>query len=231
MTQVSTPIPSPASSPVLEAFFDFACPWSFLAINRAKEAAMRTLSTVEWRPVERQALSITFAEVQQSSALELHQQGIHWHAWLNYCGLKSVLPFAAHIDSRLALLATLYAAEYGSDALFVTAVFAACWSDGQDIADRAVLVNLARECGLNTDELEEWLEKPAVAAALDRNSDEFAALKGYATPGFRIGEQLLLGNEQMPLVELALAQASDLSFVMPGSHYWPDDEIEDGVEN
>jgi 2-hydroxychromene-2-carboxylate isomerase len=221
---------TPAPAPVVEVFFDFACPWSFVAFNRAKEAAMRTLATVEWRPLERQALRGKFADLQPVSPLELDQQRIHWQAWLKYCGLSSRLPLAAEIHSRQALLATLYATEYGAEAAFIAAVFHACWTEALDIADPSVLGNLAAECGLNTEELAEWLQKPAVAAALDRNSDEFAALKGYATPGFRIGQQLFLGNEQMPLVELALGQASDVSFVMPGSHYWPDDETEETID-
>ena len=221
---------TPAPAPLLEVFFDFACPWSFVAFNRAKEAAMRTLASVEWRPVERQLLVARFPELKPSSALESEQQRRHWQAWLNYCGLTSQLPFDASINSRPALLAALYATEYGAESAFIAAVFNACWSDAQNIADPVVLGNLAAECGLNTEELSEWLEKAAVASALDRNSDEFAALKGYATPGFKIGEQLLLGNEQMPLVELALGQASDVSFVMPGAHYWPEDDNEETAD-
>ena len=51
---------------------------------------------------------------------------------------------------------------------------------------------------------------------------------GFVLPGFFVGDSHIAGNERMPLVELALGQASDLEFVLPGMHDWPGlDELEE----
>ncbi len=225
--------PQISPSPTLEAFFDFACPWSWVAFNRANEAAMRTLSMIEWRPVQSVQLAERLPELSSSSALEQQAAERHWLAWLDYCGLQTARSFSDTVDSRQALLAALYATEAGLEGAFVGDVFAAYWEQGKNIADPSVLLNLAGECGLNTEELQDWLGKGVVSDALDRNLDQFIELNGYKTPGFRVGDSLFMGNEQMPLVELALGQASDLGFVMPGSHGWDGEVFErtaDGSE-
>ena len=36
---------------VLDVYFDYSCPWSYLAFGRARETAMRTGAEIRWRPV------------------------------------------------------------------------------------------------------------------------------------------------------------------------------------
>jgi 2-hydroxychromene-2-carboxylate isomerase len=216
---------SPTATPLVEAFFDFNCPWSFVAFNRANEAAMRTMSRIEWRPLQCSELTHRLPELSKPSAIERASAARNWMAWLDYCGLSVNREFDTRADSRNALLATLYATECGKEKAFIAAVFDAHWTQSSDISELSILLDVAEACELNLQELQAWLAKPVVADALQRNLEAYLAKQGFATPGFSIGDRLFIGNEQMPLVELALGQDSDISFVMPGSHNW--DEPED----
>ena len=208
------------ATPLVDAFFDFDCPWSFVAFNRANEAAMRTMSRIEWRPLQCSEFPNRLPDLSKPSAMEQASAARTWMAWLDYCGLSVKREFDARVDSQNALLATLYATEYGQEQGFIAGVFNAHWAQAKDISKLPVLLDVAEACELNLQELQAWLAKPVVAAALERNLQEYLAKQGFATPGFSIGDRLYIGNEQMPLVELALGQDSDISFVMPGSHDW-----------
>ena len=51
---------------VLDVYFDYSCPWSYLAFVRAREAAMRTAAEIRWRPV----LADRIFEAMKSQRLE-----------------------------------------------------------------------------------------------------------------------------------------------------------------
>lgn len=214
-----------AIDPVLEFFFDYDCPWSFIAFNRANEAVMRTLSRIELRPLRQLKLQAALPEVGSKPSHEIAYAQKNWVDWLDFCGLKVSQGFDAKTDTTFALMATLFAAEFGKEKEFASKVFEAFWCDGLAIDAELSILDIAAECGLEQAALQQWFAESAVAAALDRNATEFVERQGFATPGFCVADKLFIGNEQMPLVELALGQVSDISFVMPGSHDW------DGVES
>ena len=201
------------TTPVLEVFFDFACPWSYLAFNRACEAAMRTLSVIEWRPVISGQVS---SAVAPRSEAELAYQQKDLRDWARYCGVK--INFAGAPDSAAALKGAFLAVEHGLEKAYIGNVFEACWGKELNIADVGVLSDIAVDSGLDKAEFGEWLDKQAVADALQRNGEEMLERGGFGTPVMFVGDDFYLGNERMPLVELALGQASDIEFVMPGSH-------------
>jgi len=221
------------STPVAEAFFDFACPYSFLAYNRVREATMRTQSELEWRPVAAAALEAALEE--PTAALTQAQRNYRLKdlkSWASYCGLFVERDYDSEVDSTAALKGTFLAIEHGVANQYVKAVFEACWCDNKDIADIKLLTDIATEAGLEAKEFAEWLDKTVVADALERNAKEFVEAGGFVLPGFIVADELILGNERMPLVELALGQASDIEFVLPGQHdIWSGMDEQAEVEN
>jgi len=221
----------PVTDLVLEVFFDFACPWSFVAFNRAREAAMRTQAQIEWRPLSHKAFYQHLNIARSVSEMEAAHDEQSWIDWLDYCGLKTPHSYGAgsELDSSAALAACLYAAEFGKATLFTAAVFDAVWSQGQDITDVSLLKVLTEGSGIDVAGFDEWLEQSVVSDALARNIAELIERKGFSTPTFFVEDRMFSGNGNLPLVELALGQASDISFVMPGSHYWDGDPEADPV--
>jgi len=215
------------TTPLVEGFFDFACPWSYLAFNRAREAAMRTGSTLEWRPVQGAGIEALLQEPNGPlSARQAAYQQQDLQDWASYCGIKINRSGGDAGDSTAALKGAFLALEHGLEKPYMLAVFEAYWADGADISDEDWLVATAVAAGLDEGGFREWLLKPAVAEALQRNAAEYVERGGFATPGFFVAGKFIAGNERMPLVELALGQASDIEFVLPGMHGGPEaDEL------
>jgi len=207
------------STPVAEGFFDFACPWSFLGFNRLREAVMRTQAELEWRPVSQQEFDALCDEPPRATGKRRQAYAAKdLRDWASYCGVVLKRSPDNLPDSRAALKGAFLAIEHGVAHNYLKSVYEACWTDEQDIADRELLAGIAVTVGLDKQEFIEWLDKPAVDEALTKNARELNERGGFELPMQFVGDDMYAGNARMPLVELALGQASDIEFVLPGAH-------------
>jgi len=207
------------TTPVAEGFFDFACPRSFLAFNRLNEAVMRTQSELEWRPVSKaEFLSVCVEDEPQLSERRANYAAKDLKNWASYCGVVLARDPADTPDSRAALKGAFLAIEHGLAKPYLKAVYEACWTEQRDIADIGILADIAASAGLEKQEFLEWLDKPPVEDALTRNAHELNERGGFRLPTQFVGDDMYVGSARMPLLELALGQASDIEFVLPGAH-------------
>jgi len=82
-----------------------------------------------------------------------------------------------------------FAARNGNDRALERALFAAYFSDGLDISDRAVLADLAASVGEDRAGVLTYLESDAGVAELTRELEEASALGIAAVPTFVFNEQ------------------------------------------
>lgn len=206
----------------VEFYFDFACPWSFLACVRLREAAMRTEAAIVWKPFNRQrvadALGIDAEPVIDSRLRRANYQRLDLRAWADYCGLQIRWPEDPVYACPRALRGALAAIGAGRAAPYSLAVFAAHHARGEDIDDPAVLVRLADAADVPAQAFVELVQDELADAAIDAHADELIARGGFGSPTMFVEDQPYFGNERMPLVEFALGQASGRRFVMPGAH-------------
>jgi 2-hydroxychromene-2-carboxylate isomerase len=205
----------------VEFFFDFSCPWTYLACTRLREAAMRTGATIVWKAF---ALADLRPEPdRRETRLAADAACASWQlrdlqAWADYCDLSLQLPADWPSPAALALRGAVVAAEQGRAEAFVPRTFRALYGEGRDIADTAVLQEIAASSGLNIADFERALSDQASAAVCQANAAELQARGGFRSATLFVGEQMFCGNSRVPLVEFALAQASGRQFVMPGQH-------------
>lgn len=205
----------------VEFFFDFSCPWSYLACARVQEAAMRTGASIVWRPFVLADLDPGQAE--RAGRLDPNTVRAAWQlqdleAWAHYCDLPLKFPEDWPSPARPALAGAVYAIEAGQPAAYVTGAFAAAFRDGLDLNDAKVLRDVATGAGFPEDEFVQAVDSPACEAVLQANLAELRSRGGFRSATLFVGEQMFCGNSRMPLVEFALAQASGRQFVMPGQH-------------
>jgi 2-hydroxychromene-2-carboxylate isomerase len=201
----------------VQFFFDFACPWSYLACARLRETAMRTGAEISWRPVDLAALaggSPGFAAQPERAAW----QRADLQAWARYCDLPLSLPADWPRPATAALRGAVYAAAQGRASAYVPQVFRAWYGAGSDIDDVAVLAELARESGLEAAAFHAALSDTATLDTLRANAAELESRGGFRSATMFVGDEMYCGNSRIPLVEFALAQASNRQFVMPGQH-------------
>jgi 2-hydroxychromene-2-carboxylate isomerase len=97
-------------------------------------------------------------------------------------------------------------------------VFEAGFGTLEDIGQEEVVVKIAIACGLDENWFKQQSREASSLIKLQHNTDELIKRGGFGCPTIFVGDDMYFGNDQMPLVEMALAQASRLKFVMPGQH-------------
>ena len=103
--------------------------------------------------------------------------------------------------------ASLLAEEKGLLRPWIVEVMRAEWAHGLDIGDESVLLDVGREIGLDTQELEASFSSPAYLEQLERNWNEAQELGLIGVPSFQIGEELFWGSDR---IEYVLDHLNDL---------------------
>jgi 2-hydroxychromene-2-carboxylate isomerase len=194
---------SPPSSPrTLEVFFDFSSPFAYLGASQVAALASRTGASVVWRPLllgglfrsigQADVPLFTFSEAKQRFvARDLDRWAAHW-------GVPFRFPSRFPTSSVKALRAYLSLPEPQRGA-FRDAVFRAYWAEDRDIADDAVLRELAGDPLAAAD-------APELKQALRAATEEAAARGVFGVPTFVVEGELFWGQDRLGLVERALAR-------------------------
>jgi len=209
---------------VVDFFYGSSSPWDYLAFVRLVETAMRTQSTIVYRPVRARSLSVAGAvapEVTSAAAATYAAKDLQ--DWARFCGVR-ILPTAEAATeadwAQRGAVAAAAVAGIGANRVraYVEAIFRARFTDARDIADRAVVVDVAVSCGIAHAAFESQLDSATTLDALRDNADDLIRRGGYATPTMLLGDDMYVGHGRMPLLESALMRASDRPFVAPGEH-------------
>jgi 2-hydroxychromene-2-carboxylate isomerase len=207
----------------VDFYFDFSCPWSYMALVRLRDVTERNGAQLQLKPVnvrtvletENPALVATRLPPNPAKAAwQLQQLGI----WARLWGLTIELPQDWPKDAPAAANALLAADAAGQGIDFALAVFRACYSSAVDITAEDRLVELAADLSLDAAEISAAFADSVHKATVAANTQELIGLGGFGTPSMVINHELFFGNDSVPLVEWTLGPVSDAEFVMPGQH-------------
>lgn len=212
-----------AAMPQVEFFFDAGCPWSYLALERLREAAIRTSARVSYRPV---LVDDVLARVNPALARDRRDpvparasyQAKDLADWARYWGLVIRRPGGWPVRTEWAARGAVVAAQADRVVPYLTAVYVAYFRDGRDISDPAIVCAAAVSAGLPRASFETALQAHASRDRVVANGNELLARGGFGTPTMLIGDDLYFGNDRLPLVEAALARAGEMRLVLPGAH-------------
>lgn len=96
-------------------------------------------------------------------------------------------------NSKKALQASEYAKEKGGFKEFHKGVFEAYFGEGKDIGKTAVLQEIAKQAGLNPEELAAVLEKETYRDRVEEQFEEARAIGVTAVPTFVFGDKAVVG--------------------------------------
>ena len=206
-----------------EFFFDYSCPWSYLAFIRLREAAQRTGSTILWRPI---LLDDLFQQINPGMRVNRMDSDPRRAAyqikdigdWARFCNVTIRLPDDFPVHAAPAACGAIIAERQRRIAAYSDRIFSAYFADGLDIGRLEPVVRIAEEAGLDTVAFRAQVEDPEILAQIRANSEMLINKGGFGTPTLFVGDDLYFGNDRMPLVEFALGQSSGRTFVMPGQH-------------
>jgi 2-hydroxychromene-2-carboxylate isomerase len=91
---------------------------------------------------------------------------------------------------------------------YIHACFRAYWQQGRDISQDSVLLGIVAALGLDVPAFRKRIADPAVKARLQQETEEAWDRGVFGTPTFFYGDEMLWGNDRLPVLEqLAKAQS------------------------
>jgi 2-hydroxychromene-2-carboxylate isomerase len=194
---------------ILEFFFDYSSPYSYLACQQVEAVAQRTGAELRWRPFLLGAVFKATGNVPPISTANKASWLLRdVQEWTSYLGLPPFrMPENFPINSLKANRLGLVAAEQGRIVPFSHAAFRAAFAEGKDLSDPQVLAGLARLAELDPEQALAKSETQEIKDALRRNTDEALSRGAFGAPTFFVGDELFFGNDRLMFVERALSRA------------------------
>ena len=93
--------------------------------------------------------------------------------------------------------AAVWAERHGRGDAFIRAAYRAIFGAGRDVADHAVLREVAAEAGLPAGELEDAIADPELKDELKRRTNAAIELGVRGVPTLRIGDELIFGDDRL----------------------------------
>lgn len=189
----------------VELWFDFSCPYAYLASTQIEALCARTGATLDARPMllggvfrARAVPQKLFAAISPAKA---RHNALDLERWARrfgvpYDGMPSGHPFRT-VEALRALLVV------GAPFMpLAHAFFRAYWVEGRDLGERAVLVDVLTRAGHDAERVLTAAEAPAIKDELRARTDEAIALGIFGAPAFVVdGAALYWGQDRMHFVE------------------------------
>jgi len=191
--------------PSFDFWFDYSCPYAYLAGTQVAALAARTGAELRYKPM---LLGGVFRAVGTSQRLfaELSPQKARHNAldmqrWADLFGVPLTMPAAHPMRTVEALRATLLA---GIDPRVVDGFYRAYWVDGRPPSDEATMRDVLGAAGHDASAILSRLDE--MRDELRRRTDEAIALGIFGAPAFVVDGELYWGQDRIAFVEEALAR-------------------------
>ena len=206
----------------VDFFFDFSCPWSYLALVRLRDVTDRNGAKIRFKPVSVQEVLATENPALQASRLAENPSKAVWQQddlqlWARFWGLSITLNAHWPFEATAPAMGMMAACEAGKGLEFALEAFAEHFGSGSDLNDPAVLGRIATAVGLDVEKTAK-MDTVILRTQVEKNTLELIHRGGFGTPSMFIRDQLFFGNDRIPLVEWMLGPISDEEFIMPGQH-------------
>lgn len=187
----------------VDFYYDIVCPYAYLASTRIEALAARCGATVRWRPILLggvfRHIGVGPSPMRSMSAPRARLNILDMYRWAERWGVPLELP-AAHPRRTVDAMRLLVAADEARRPALTHALYRAYWVEGRDVADRAVLAEIAAAHGLDA----QAIERPEVRDGLFEITAEAAGRGVFGVPAFVIGDRLIWGQDRLHFVEDAL---------------------------
>lgn len=187
-------------------YFDVVCPYAYLASTQVERIAASHGAKLEWKPMLLggvfRAIHSPDRPADSMPAARARMNLLDMRRWADHWGVPLSIP-DGHPRRTVAAMRLCAAA---GDALptVAHALFRAYWVEGRDLADRAVLTELAAAHGIDSNAI----DREEVKARLRAVTDEAIADGVFGAPSFVVvqggARQLFWGQDRLDFVARAL---------------------------
>jgi 2-hydroxychromene-2-carboxylate isomerase len=192
----------------LDFWFDYSCPYAYLASTQVEALAARTGAELAWRPM---LLGGVFAAngtpqrlFETLSPAKAAHNARDMDRWAELFGVPLRMPAGHPLRSVEALRATV---ACGVDPRVVHGFYAAYWVHGRGPSERATLRDVLAAAGHDPEPILEAIARPEAKDDLRRRTDEAVALGIFGAPAYVVdGRRMYWGQDRMVLVERDLLE-------------------------
>ena len=191
---------------VIEFFFDYSSPWTFLAFDRIERVCRELDARLVWKPVlVGGVFNAINPSVYQRRENPIPAKDAYYRKdlqdWATLQGIRIGEPPVFPVNSVKALRGAFLAEEEGRISPYSHAIFEAYWTDLRDISQDAVLAEAAGRAGIDRDRLLAYIARPEVKDRLRANTDELIARGGFGSPTLFVdGGDMYFGNDRLDLM-------------------------------
>ena len=126
--------------------------------------------------------------------------------WCELRGISISFPKVFPVNSVKAMRGCLFAKTESKLVEFASNIFQAYWSEGIDISQEDLLVDIAKNSNLNTKKFIKYIASQEAKDLLIQYTDELIERGGFGSPTFFYKEKMFFGNDRLHLLEEAITR-------------------------
>jgi len=193
--------------PVVEFYFDFRSPYSYLAHSQLESLK----ATIQYRPID--VLAVMEQVGNTPTTLTCRAKGRYARADLQRWAKQYAIavrfhPDTAKINNQRLLQAVLVANETGQTQAVVSAIFNAYWSSVAPLATLDDLAAVLNAPGIDATGIIALVDAPDHKMELIRASQFAAEIGVFGAPTFIAGGEMFFGNDRLDFLRSHLEQLS-----------------------
>jgi len=188
----------------IDYYFEFSSPYGYIASRLVDGLAERTGREVRWRPF---LLGPVFKQTGQAPLVEVPMKGTYSRHDFDRSARFYKVPYAMPPKFPIGTVAALRAFWWldGRDRAqavrLAKALYAAYFANGRDIGDAQVVLQVAREEGVDANALEAALGDSAVKERAKAEVDAALARNVFGSPFFIVDGEPFWGCDRIPMLE------------------------------
>jgi 2-hydroxychromene-2-carboxylate isomerase len=188
----------------IEFFFDFSSPYSYIAAEKIDALAAKHQRMVNWRPI---LIGAIFQKTNVVPLVHLPLKGDYslrdFPRSARFHGLPFNMPAKFPLPTQSAARAFYWIAERDQKQArsFARAVFQALFVADRDISDLAVVLEIAAQMGIDSDDLSQAVASAEIKERLKQETENAFAQGVFGAPFFIIDKEPFWGADRLPQVE------------------------------
>lgn len=196
---------SASAEKVVEFYFDFSSPYSYLAATQLPDLAKRVGARIDYRPF---VLGAVFKATSNDMPAKVPAKGQYMfkdlERWAEFYGVR--FKFSSHFPANTikAMRLVLVAEEHGQAEAVTLGLFRAMWAEDRDLNDPVVLGDILEKAGLDPVAALAAIETQSIKDRLRAYTDAAVAKGAFGAPAMVVGDELFWGNDRLHFVERAL---------------------------
>ncbi len=188
---------------VIDFYFDFISPFSYLAHQRLPELASRFSYAIDFHAAdltELKRLAGNTAPKMTAIPLKLRYSRIDQQRWAERYGVPITPPSGSH-NSTWLNRGTFYAADHNQTGDYVTAVWTRMRRDGRDLAEERTWQEVAEDLGWKLDDFVGFIRSEDSQTRYQQSTQQAHERGVFGVPTMMIGDEMWWGNDRLDFLE------------------------------